>query len=260
MTKIMNRWLPPLTLGIWGGILAYFYLSGRLGNFLHPSFRPGVLIAAVLLLGMAVFLALNGETTEEEETVLACCGDAGCGHPLSRNPLGRLLTFAVLLLPFWMTVTTTPNSFSLNAFQNRGVIDDPEALGLGKRKVSANADGEVMQLSVVDLLYAARDPALMADFNGKVVEVTGQTMSETKNNPYGNRLRLVRMFMSCCAADARPIAAVMEFSGQPPSLPELTWVKVRGVVSFPMERGKPLTVLKVDSMEQIEPPKESIMY
>ncbi len=259
MTKIINRWLPPLTLGVWGGILAYFYLSGRLGNFLHPSFRPGVIVAAVILLGMAVWLVASRETGEEA-MALACCGDAACAHPLSRNPLGRLLTFAVLLLPFWMSVTTTPNSFSLNTYQNRGVIDDPDALGLGKRKVPSGSQGEVLQLSVIDLLYAAKDRTLMADFDGREVEVTGQTMAETKNNPFGNRLRLVRMFMSCCAADARPIAAVMEFPGQPPSFPELTWLKVRGVVSFPMERGKPLAVVRVSSWEPIEPPRESIMY
>lgn len=261
MTKILDRWLPSLTLGVWGGILFYFYASGRLAHFLHPSFRPGVVIASVVLLVMAAFLA-RGDGGDGEEAAAACCDEEACGHPLSRNTGGRFLTFGVLLLPLWLTFSVSPNGFSLNTIENRGVIVDADALGGNKRKIATGAtgEGEVMKLSVIDLLYAAREPGLIADFEGKEVEIVGQTMAEKVNNPRGNRMRLVRMFMSCCAADAKPIAAIMEFSGFPETLPELSWVKVRGVPAFPMEGGKRIAVLKVESMRAVEAPKESILY
>ena len=48
--KTFARILAPLTLLEWGGILTYFYFSGRIAAFLHPMFRPLVLVTGILLL------------------------------------------------------------------------------------------------------------------------------------------------------------------------------------------------------------------
>ena len=45
------------------------------------------------------------------------------------------------------------------------------------------------------------------------------------------------MFMTCCAADARPVATLFEID-QKPELPEMTWVKVTGTATFPIENGR----------------------
>ena len=74
---------------------------------------------------------------------------------------------------------------------------------------------------VLDLLYAAQDINLRKDFEGKTVQLIGQLMPDTADNAKGSRFKAVRMFMTCCAADARPVAALVE-SNQAPNIPEMS--------------------------------------
>ena len=69
-----------------------------------------------------------------------------------------------------------------------------------------NEAGQI-KAQTVDLIYAAEEPSMRADFEGKEVEVIGQFMPARENNaPKADRFNLVRMFIICCAADARPVA------------------------------------------------------
>jgi uncharacterized repeat protein (TIGR03943 family) len=112
---------------------------------------------------------------------------------------------------------------------------------------------------VLDLLYAAQDNALRKDFEDKPVELIGQLMPDTANNAKGNRFKAVRMFMTCCAADARPVATLVE-SAQKPALPEMSWVKITGTATFPIENGRRIAVLKAEKVEKTQPPEESMLY
>ena len=109
------------------------------------------------------------------------------------------------------------------------------------------------------MLYAAQDNALRKDFEGKPVELIGQLMPDTSNNPNGLRFKAVRMFMTCCAADARPVATLVE-ANTPAKLPEMSWVKVTGVATFPIENGRRVAVLKADKVEKCKPPEETMLY
>ena len=106
---------------------------------------------------------------------------------------------------------------------------------------------------------AAQDNALRKDFENKAVELVGQLMPDASNNASGKRFKAVRMFMTCCAADARPVATSVE-AGEVPKLPEMTWVKIVGKATFPIENGRRIAVLKAEKVEKCEPPAESMLY
>ena len=114
-------------------------------------------------------------------------------------------------------------------------------------------------LQVVDLLYAAQDSSLRGDFENKRVEFIGQFMPDNVNNANGKRFKVVRMLMVCCAADARPVAAVVE-ADQPSNIPEMSWVKVVGDATFPIEGGRNLAVVKAKSVTITDPPEETMLY
>ncbi|MDQ3621395.1 MAG: TIGR03943 family protein [Verrucomicrobiota bacterium] len=298
MTKLFSRWLPCVTLAAWSGILLYFYFSGRLQAFLVPMFRPYVVIAGLAMAVMAViFLIFPADA--------ACCSTAECSHPLSRGLSGKLLTFLILLLPITVSAMFSPDAFGKAAIENRGIITDAAALGLGGRgtarppdlplptkdEAPAKNDGETppapqpapaagaasqppqpaindylqrtpegyIVAEVLDLLYAAQDNQLRKDFEGKTVELIGQLMPETSNNSNGNRFKAVRMFMTCCAADARPVATVVE-AEKLPDFPEMTWVKIVGTSTFPLENGRRVAVLKANKVEKSAPPEETMLY
>jgi uncharacterized repeat protein (TIGR03943 family) len=119
-------------------------------------------------------------------------------------------------------------------------------------------DGNV-EVQVIDLLYAAQDSSMRADFDGKTVETIGQLMPDDAHNAGGNRFKLMRMFMWCCAADAKPIAALVE-SPQVPTAGDMAWVKVVGKVTFPIEGGRTIPVLKATSVQAVDPPEETMLY
>ena len=272
MTQTLNRWLPSLTLACWSAILLSFHLSGRISDFLHPAFRPGVLISGAALLLLAIGLAIAGAGD-------ACCEADACGHSATRPARGKLLGFAVLLLPALLAVSNSRGGFGLVAIQNRGISNAPPALA-GKRepfpatKGPENTDGRsgtpeefiprtasgAIAASVIDLLYAAQDPSLRGDFEGKTVEMVGQLMAQKGAGSQGGRMKLVRMFMTCCAADAKPIAVLLEPPAGNKPIPELSWVKIVGKPAFPMEDGRTIAVLKADTMAVTEPPEETMLY
>jgi uncharacterized repeat protein (TIGR03943 family) len=292
MNKIFSRWLPCLTLAAWSTVLLYFYFSGRIAAFLHPMFRPYVLIAGLVLAGMTlVFLLFPADAN--------CCSSAECGHGLSRLASGKVLTFLILLVPVTAAAVFSPDGFGKGAIMNRGIITDASALRPppaqpnrppappelplpGNEPANPTAastppastpaasastqppapqdylqrtpDGRIIA-EVLDLLYAAQDNALRQDFEDKPVELIGQLMPDATNNASGKRFKAVRMFMTCCAADARPVAVLAE-SEQPPGLPEMTWIKVTGKATFPIENGRRIAVLKAEKVEKKEPPAE----
>jgi uncharacterized repeat protein (TIGR03943 family) len=122
MMKTFARILAPLTLLEWGGILTYFYFSGRIAAFLHPMFRPLVLVTGILLLITAFCVAIF----HEEE-----CGhghdhseDHEHSHSHDKLSVGGFLAFLILLLPVALAAKISPDSYGANLIKNRGLVED----------------------------------------------------------------------------------------------------------------------------------------
>jgi uncharacterized repeat protein (TIGR03943 family) len=291
MNKLFSRWLPCGTLAAWSSILLYFYFSGHINALLHPTFRPYTLVAGIVLLLLAacsVFFPVNLE---------ACVDNDLSAKSFGRKTLGRVLTFLVLLVPVCAAAAFSSNCYSLGAVENRTMVTDVQGLGGQVRNVAPStpyvepplptADGSQPQnqpvarqqsqplapvtddiprskdgnliVQVVDLLYAAQDTSLRGDFKDQPIEVLGQLMPETVNNPNGKRFKLVRMFMVCCAADARPVAVLVE-SDTKPKGEDMSWIKVVGKVDFPVENGRPIAVVKASRVTTTDPPEETMLY
>jgi len=294
MNKLFSRWLPCATLAAWSAVLLYFYFSGRITSFLHPMFRPYVLIAGLVMAAMTlIFLLFPADTN--------CCSSAECGHGLSRLASGKILSFFVLLIPVTSAAMFSADGFGKNAILNRGIITDASALrpptarpnqpittpdlplpsndptastppapdgtpqtgaanptAAPQDYLQRTPDGRIVA-EVLDLLYAAQDTSLRKDFEDKPIELVGQLMPDASNNAGGKRYKAVRMFMTCCAADARPVATLFEVETKP-ELPEMSWIKVTGTATFPIENGRRIAVLKAERVEKCDPPAESMLY
>lgn len=285
MQQLFNRWLPAATLSTWSAVLFYFHFAERMQNMLSGQFQKFAFASAIVLALMAVMLAVfKGD--------VSCCSTAECGHGISRVPMGKLLTFVVLLIPITVAARYTPTTgFSDTFKKNRGTVTTADTLpdrpalavrapdlGLpGKGDAEGTAErapgsepGKLQEqptdflqrtpegyivTEVLDLLYAAQDKALRADFEGKKIVLIGQFMPDTTNNPNGNRFKALRMFMNCCAADAQPVATLVEAETMP-GFKEMDWVKIIGIPSFPMEKGRTISVLKALTVEKTEAPAE----
>jgi uncharacterized repeat protein (TIGR03943 family) len=312
MTSIFTRWIPSVTLAVWSTVLLGSYYSGRLTSFLHPSFRPGVMVAGFVLAALALFVG-------SRETPPECCSDASCTHPLSRSKGGRWITFLILILPVSIAAWLSPEQFSKQAFEQRGIVTDATGLGPRKAQPAGNPAAAAVQpgtekteapappppapqkavegeapaaaqnaappaaeksetaaaeplpdylqrtpeghviVEVLDLLYAVQDSQLRKDFEGRTVQLVAQIMPSKSATGPDNRFKAVRMFMTCCAADSRPVATMVEASPLP-DLPEMTWVSIVGKATFPVENGKRTAVIISTSVQQTKPPEETMLF
>jgi len=265
MTGILSRFAASGVLMVWGIVLSYFYLSDRIASYLHPAFHIYTAISAgvLLLLSLAMLLTIPGESVK---------------HGLSRM---GILPFLLLTIPLLAATKLSPSNFGATAVMNRGMVDNiadlpgfsppqdpalPSADGSVKEGtmmdpslyLKRNADGYIAA-ETVDLLYAAGEPAMREDFENKQVEVTGQFLPALAGNPNGDRFNLTRLFVMCCAADARPVAISVQ--SQPSTdLPKMTWVKVRGKATFPVEGGRHMPVIVAESVTETDAPEESFLY
>ena len=116
------------------------------------------------------------------------------------------------------------------------------------------ADGNVA-LEVTDLLYAESEDSLRKMFSDKTIEVIGQYLPGS--DPKG--FKLVRMFIVCCAADARPLAVPVEISA-PTTASEMGWVKVVGKAIYTKTGDRVHVLLQADTVEPTDPPAEAMLY
>jgi uncharacterized repeat protein (TIGR03943 family) len=265
MNAILSRFAASGILMVWGIVLTYFYLSGRIASYLHPAFHIYTVVSGgvLLALSLALLLTMNGESSE---------------HGLSRVGIFPLL---LLTAPLLAATKISPSNFGATAVLNRGMVHNiadlpgfspPMDAGLPNADGSVaegtmmdpslylkkNADGYIMA-EAVDLLYAAGEPTMREDFENKEVEVNGQFLPALTGNPNGDRFNLTRLFVMCCAADARPVAISVQ-SNPATDLPKMTWVKVRGKATFPVEGGRHMPVVVADSVTETDAPEESFLY
>ena len=76
----------------------------------------------------------------------------------------------------------------------------------------------------------------------------------------GTRIRVFRLFMECCAADARPLSIPVDFGKAPPDYKEMGWYKIRGKMDYRMEDGITVPILRAIGMAETEEPEEGMLY
>ena len=281
----MKRILTLVTLLLWGGTLFYFWWSGRIASYLHPQFHPYVLVAGAGLLVLAVLWWWASRESD------AGCHDCGGHHdhgdgPRSRLSAGAALAFLVLLLPLSAAAFISPGQFGEAMVMNRGIVTDISQLpsaGMpggnwddapawdekidavdatwdqsqdeGVEYFTRGPDGSI-QVETLDLLFAAQEPGLRGEFENQRVSIVGQYVPPRGGSEGG--FDLVRMFVVCCAADARPLG--IKVTGQPISVPRMGWVRITGIARFEDNGGVLEPSLELEKIEEVEPPRESFLY
>lgn len=281
----MKRILTLATLLLWGSTLLYFWLSGRIASYLHPQFHAYVLFAGIGLILLSPLWWWASRGTDDG------CDACGCSHdhddePRSRLTAGALFAFTVLLLPLSAAAFISPSQFGEAAVMNRGIVTDisqlpsaevpggswedapewdesldgidaswPEEQEEGVEYFTRAPDGSI-QLETLDLLFAAQEPGLREEFENQRVSIIGQYVPPRGGAAGG--FDLVRMFMVCCAADARPLG--IKVTGDPVAVPRMGWVRITGIARFEGSGGVMEPSLELETIEEVEPPRETLLY
>ncbi len=264
---------------VWGSVMAIMYFTGRIDSYLAPSFRIYVAIAAGVLLVLALAMLLMPGSVRAEDL-------SGCANSMARSVPGHVFAAVVLVVPLLVAFRYSPSEFGATTILNRGFVDIsasfpgrasavPEPLLPGEELsdvpeaafddapasdvydyLARNADGQILA-ELIDLLYAAQEPTMLPDFKDKEVELIGQFMPG--QGAEGTQGKLVRMMVSCCAADAQPVAVDVK-TADGSVAPEMSWVKVIGTARFPMIGGRLVPVVEGAALERTNPPDELFVY
>jgi uncharacterized repeat protein (TIGR03943 family) len=251
---------------IWSAVVLYFYSSGRINKYLATDFR---LVAFVGGLGLAVLGLFNLFTAGQK----ADCGhdhsDEADPHDHESSDMHPFTAILLMLLPVGISVAWTKDEYSVGALTRKGLYDAPasvtkpflssampeltrEQIEKGHRKT---ADG-FFEFSLMELFFTTGDREMQTLIEGMRVETEGRWVDEKVRNPNGSRKRLYRLFITCCAADSKAVPIILEFGKKPPEFPENGWVKVAGIMRFPVEEGSTQPVLEVERVLAVEPPYE----
>lgn len=128
-----------------------------------------------------------------------------------------------------------------------------------KQMVPQNEAGD-FQLDVPQIFYTAGDIELMDVMEGIPIETTAQLMEETLNNPNGHRLKAFRLFIECCAADARPLSIPIDFGKAPPEYIEMGWYRLYGNLHYVEEDGELLPILRMERFEETSEPMDGLIF
>jgi uncharacterized repeat protein (TIGR03943 family) len=285
-----SRILTLITLLVWSGFLLWFRFSGRVEAYLHPQFHAYVAAAGIGLLALA---GLWWWATREGDDDCGCADDHGHDHDHDHGtPRGlsvaALVGFVVLLVPVSVASVVSPSEFGEAAVMNRGIIKDVSQLPsarppkpstwedaplLGDDELpdidsmppedegveffTRGPDGAIL-LETIDLMFAAQEPALREEFEGQRVAVIGQFVTPREGGEGG--FQLVRMFVVCCAADARPTGVDVTGASGVEGIPGMGWVRVTGKAVFEEKEGRFEPKIEAENVEKVEAPRETFVY
>jgi uncharacterized repeat protein (TIGR03943 family) len=206
MGESLAALIRPLALALWGAVLLWSTLSGRLDLLLRGVFHPLVGLSGVALLALALHQLRRGRQERHWNRGWA---------------LSALLAIAVLALP------PNPSFSDLAANRNSDLGDAVELDFLLPPSQRSLTDW-------VRLLRSQPDPALYA---GDPVRISGFVLTQPDEPP-----QLGRLLVRCCLADATPIGLPVRWpSGAIP--PADQWLAVEGTMGVETIAGQPSSVV-----------------
>jgi len=257
---------------LWGVVLIYFYQHEKLSIYISAKFHIYVLIGglAALVIGIFNLATINikadcghdHDHDDGEDCGHDHDGEDGHSHASDLNPF---VAICLIALPLFFSIAVTQHGLSDEYAESISGADvdaqtfnfidiPPFTLETLEKSRDKTADG-AFKLNLLELFYTAGDTEQMEVFDGLSVETEAKLRNEPNRNDSGKRMRLYRLFMTCCAADTKAIPLSIEFDGELPDISHHSWVRVAGVMSYEEVDGVSYPVLKVSRIEQIPVPE-----
>ncbi|MFH0730980.1 MAG: TIGR03943 family protein [Pseudomonadota bacterium] len=249
----MKQWLTPIVFGIWTCTLLHLLASQRYTVFLRPELG--------LLLGLAYFIAMGFMVA----TLM--------GTHRTVPDFSAVLRALILLLPVLYLMIMGDNRLGGSAFKNRFVgpavltmerndmdrKDELDPRPWKKEKASpaspeSDAIGSAAQ-------RALREPTILEIFknpkryDGQRVIVSGMILRDEKLGPHfgGRDTAVYRFLMTCCAADALPLAIALDSKFAQPFEKD-QWVRVAGIFRLVKIHDKPVPFMEDPVITPAEAP------
>ncbi len=255
-----------LVFGLWSFFLFYLMLHFRYIRFLRPGF--GILLIIAHFICLAFFLTglipaqltgthHHGHHHEHDET--------SCKSILP----GTVFRIFILCMPIAFALAF-PNGRLRNAdFHNRytGQSRMNVASSLAFPRISPQQHEKAekkepfphppIRTSLLEIFLAPQK------YQGKTVELTAMFLQDKQMHPYfGMDTAVYRFLITCCAADAVPLAIALDLDQVPdqntknsPEWKNDQWIKVSAVFEIRTVNGKPMPFLSRPIIVPVDAPK-----
>ena len=148
-----------------------------------------------------------------------------------------------------------PGKTAVSASENANSADTPPFTYADLEKAVERSETGHFKLNMVELHDSSRDPEVRKVLDEQPVETIGQM---TGDQAAGNRVRISRQFIQCCADHAKRISILAEFDERP-QFEELSWARVAGSLTFEANGESEVPILRVAVMEQIKAPGKQML-
>ena len=262
-----NQIISGLATIAWGIVPVYLYARGLISEYLSESFHLIALSGGLAMIVLGTFNLIHARRK------------MGCGHDHShehghdhqgsdhdhheQNPIAAIF---LMILPVILCTGFTKHEYSKEALRWKGLYKQRTLRSLystynteftrellEKRTPKTEEGNFLLQLS--ELYWSAGDEKIMKIYDGLPAQLEGRLIEEDpKLNAGGNRKRLYRVVMTCCAADAQVLGVPLQFSGSLPGLEDKTWITTKGKVAFELIEGQYFAYLTDCEVKATKPP------
>jgi uncharacterized repeat protein (TIGR03943 family) len=249
-----KRWLHPVVFAIWTGFLIYLLASQRYVAFLRPEF--GILLAVAHFIAMGFMLAamIRPKTTKMD--------------------VPAILRTLVLIVPVLYSMAIPDTMLGSQAFKKRFIGTDNGAINRktpsmlssqGSEKKSdvaapqeeleGNREERPQERTILEIFL---NPNL---YKGQRVIVTGMILHDEQLKPHfgGRDTAVYRFLMTCCAADALPLAIALD-SDKTDSFTNDQWVQVDGTFDLQQINDRPVPIISNPQIKPVEAPPVPYLF
>lgn len=290
-------WLRALALCAWGALILYFHFAGRMSLFLAPGFRPLAVAAGIILplLGLALLWAGRGAVCGDPS-----CDHRGESLSPTGKVMTTLLVLLIgasgFASPESFGVSTILNRMPGSGeravappgmrgsagkeAQPEGLLtewsDEPPLPGTVPAEDPAGSDAQFdpqpilqrdesgrIEADITDLWAAAADPGFRRFIEGQTVLVRGQFLRQRAGGAVKDAregFKLVRMLITCCAADAQPVSVPVVGLAAPDETKEMDWLQIEGRLALRMENGEHIPLLEARAIQKSTQPEEVYLF
>ncbi len=231
-------------------LLIYLVYSNKIAMFLNPKMNKYIYFSIIVM-----FLLLFVELF-----------DVISKRYYSKVGVSVIVFLIPLLLTFYQSY---PEAESIEKVEEKHFVDSLDVEKLQAEAVTSVFDGmsEVEEgeyfMKSLNACYKDLYENDFKNYEGQEFEISGMVYYNDKLKK--NEFRIVRLLMSCCAADASYVGFLAEHDGSE-TLTQGTWIRVKGVIKKGVQynnglnREERVPKIYIKSIERMNPPASEYVY
>jgi uncharacterized repeat protein (TIGR03943 family) len=240
--KLRQLWLELIAIIAWGLLLIKYSIDGTLNILIHPSYFTLATTTGIILLAIGSYRGWQLFKHPQQQ-------DRSSQEHISLLP--KKFSTILLLGTAIAGLSITPRLFSSHTAVQQGIAESNIITRAQTKAFRTNTKPE--NRSLVDWIRTINNYPEPDAYQGQKVKITGFVIyPQQLPKEY---ILLSRFVITCCAADAYPIALPIKSTQDLRTYRQDTWLEVEGKMTTETIASKRQVVVAVNTIKPISAPK-----